>query len=327
MEKNSTSKRILSIIGTVLFYASFLAYIPLISSGLHGVQSGLFGGRFIYGFEAIYNTLIWFSIVPIIPICAIYQLIFGIVYIRKHKILTGAALIIIAVIITAILSIGFTYKVSNDRMVSEESESIKMALAMEYGDDMTNGMRVSLYDAEAQSYKVTTRVLPQGAEFTVYPMDNYSNDLITTFERCNESFHKDFESYLDSKYNVPDNMDLQVNIISVNFMDYRDGDDYTLLFPNVSYEITGITVNSAELNDDIVIGITESIWKEQIPKLDRIAGGNFLTLNITQNGQYAFSITIFFDSSNPDTATASVTVYSDYTGTSELSNRKIQLER
>jgi hypothetical protein len=202
-----------------------------------------------------------------------------------------------------------------------------MALAMEYGDEMTNGMRARLYDADNQSYKVTTHVLPQGAEFSVYPQDNYCNDLIWTFERCNESFHKEFESYLDSKYKMPDNMDLQVNILSIDFMDYRDGDDYTLLFPNVTYEITGITVDSAELDDDIVIGITESIWEEEMPRLDRITGERFFSLIITQNGHYAFSVTIFFDSSNPDTATASVTTYSDYTGTTKLQNHEIQLQR
>ena len=70
---NSNYKRvlfaILGIIGTILFFASFLPYLALVVAAVEGCKEGLFGGRYIYGAQAVKTVLIWMSIIPVFPVC------------------------------------------------------------------------------------------------------------------------------------------------------------------------------------------------------------------------------------------------------------------
>ena len=57
MEKKNIAKKIFGAIGTFFFFASYLPYLYIILSSVGGVQSGLFGGHYIYGFDAMFNLL------------------------------------------------------------------------------------------------------------------------------------------------------------------------------------------------------------------------------------------------------------------------------
>ena len=69
MEKKSVVKKVFGIIGTILFFASYLPYIYVVYCGIEGVQEGLFGGAYVYGFDAMINVLTWFVVIPIVPVC------------------------------------------------------------------------------------------------------------------------------------------------------------------------------------------------------------------------------------------------------------------
>ena len=58
-QNTGKAKKVFGIIGVVLFFLSYIPFVPLIEVGIHGVQSGLFGGPYIYGFDAIANIFLW----------------------------------------------------------------------------------------------------------------------------------------------------------------------------------------------------------------------------------------------------------------------------
>ena len=97
------AKKVFGIIGTVVFFITYLPFLLLIEYSLHGIQSGIIGGEYVYGFEAIGCALLFLSVVPVYPICVLYQLIFGIAYVRRHRKIRIAAIATVACIVTAVI--------------------------------------------------------------------------------------------------------------------------------------------------------------------------------------------------------------------------------
>ena len=337
MGKHSAAKKIFGITGVILFFLSYLPYISIISAGINGVQRGLIGGPFIYGFEAMYNQLVLGSIIPVFPICFLYQLIFGISCIRKHKILTIADLIIVFAIISSALAVGFSYESKKSGLVNEESDSIKTYLAEKYDIDPDSVTGIRLENLDERCYGVSCDVLPKGAEFEIYTDVEYSDVLVSAFVRLNKDFRNEFTAYLENKYDLPDNMHFSINVISISFGDYRDGDDYSLLFERTDYEIIGLEVDLNEINDDIVKDVISDIWGNQsliieptrVPRDPDNANmiNNYYMVYLKVNGQYAFSIEIIYDAKGSTECTALIDTYSYYKGYTELKNARLQFER
>ena len=339
MDKSAAVKKTAGIIGTVLFFISYIPYFALAYTGISGVQRGLFGGPYIYGFDAMWNMFVWTCIIPVFPICILYQLIFGIFYIRKNRILTAATLITFAVAVTAILSVGLTYESMKRNHIKEDFEFIKGQLSEEYGCETHNFYGIRVLDYEERSYMLRSTVLPENVEFAVYTNEDYRNDLISQFESYNGNFHSDYEAYLDRKIDMPENMHIQAHIISIDFGSFRDGDDYTALFDKVTYEINGITVELGYVDDSIVTDTLQQIWKEQSPKIENNRSNRFVimtrnsdqdyyTVYIKVNGQNAYSVTLVYRLyNNSNKACATVNTYSDYKGNTALDGKQIELER
>ena len=339
MGKSAAVKKTAGIIGTVLFFVSYIPYFALAYTGITCVQRGLFGGPYIYGFDAMWNLFVWTCIIPVFPFCILYQLIFGIFYIRKHRALTAATLIIVAVAGTAILSVGLTYESMKKNQIKEDFEIIKEQLSEEYGCETYYFYGIRVLDYEDKSYMLKSVVLPENVEFAVYTNEDYRNDLISQFESYNGSFHSDYEAYLDSKFGMPENMHIQAHIISIDFGSYRDGDDYTALFDKVTYEINGIIVELDDADDCIVTETLQEFWKEQSPKIENNRSNRFVimtrnsdldyyTVYIKVKGQNAFSITLVYRLyNNSNKAYANVNKYSDYNANTALDGTQIELVR
>jgi hypothetical protein len=339
VEKKLTAKKIPGIIGSVLFFASYSPYFVLVYTGIAGTQRGLFGGAYIYGFDAMWKMFVWNCIVPIFPLCILYQLVFGIFYIRKHKILTVITLITAAVTAASILSVGFTYENMKKRQINEDFDLIRSHLSEEYGNDLYSYYGIRVLDYEGKSYMLRSTVLPDGAEFAVYTDEDYTNDLISRFEICNENFHSEYEAYLESRFDLPENMHIQAEITAIDFGSYRDGDDYTMLFDRASYRISGIIVELEEADDSVITETLEKIWKEQSPKYENRMSNESVIMTrdsdldvyqvyIKVKGQNAFSVTVVYRLyNNSNTAYANITVYSDYKDNTSLDNTQIKLVR
>ena len=338
MEKKATFKKVLGIIGSIVFFASYYPYFVIAGSAINGVQAGLFGGRMIYGLDAMYQTLVWYSIVPIIPICFIYQLVFGIVYIRKHKILTMASLITVSVTITALVSVAVTCEGHKNAQIKEDTEMIKWSMSEIYGNETHDYYDIRVLDYDEKSYTLKSAVLPDDARFTVYTQEHDRNDLIMVFENRNENFHDDFEAYISREYDLPENMKIKATITSINFGNYHNGDDYSKLFDNVIYHISGIEVDLNEVTDDIVIDTVKYIWTEHSTKIEnrrtnqftidtRSSDLDYYLIYIKDNGQLAFSIDVAYRRFDTYQAHVHFTKYADYMEKTSLDDTNIIIER
>lgn len=326
MEKKSIAKKIFGAIGTFFFFISYISYLYIILSSVDGVQAGLFGGRYVYGFEAMFNLLQWFSIVPIIPICFIYQLVFGLVYIRKRKILSIITLVLVAGIIAGILLAGIPVELEKKQQVKDDLPVITEYLEEKYGHEMASNISITLFDGESGSYKVTTPVLPEGSYFYMYIGIPLYDQLIPTFLRANEDYSDRFNDYINSKYDLPENVRFRTNIESIDFGNYEYGDDTTALYDRTKYTITEMDYESKELNDEIVIEIIHDAWNKYYSQIEIPSDTDHLILYIKQNGNYAFSVTIYPDK-NGEPASAYINAYYDYPINTSLDDTRIALDQ
>ena len=313
-------KKVFGIIGVVLFFLSYLPFIPLIEVGIHGVQSGLFGGPYIYGFDAIANVFLWLCIIPIYPICILYQLIFGIAYIRKRKTLKLVTIAVVACLVVIIVGVGLLDSDEKKNRVEAARPQIVQYLTDKYGNGfVTEDTRLRLYNPDEDAYMVTTDVLPDGIEFSVYLRDEH-DDLINSFCGRNEGFQDDFEEYVNEQNNIPDNMTLQMNINSIEFGSYQYGDDYTVLFDRVDYTVTGLIVDLDSATDDEVEELIYEVWEEQFPKFDNQDFYEYVAMHIRVNGDFVYNVVYYVDS-----RTAEVSLYRPTNIVSELEGAELQM--
>lgn len=326
MEKKNIAKKLFGAIGTFFFFASYLPYLYIILSSVGGVQSGLFGGHYIYGFDAMFNLLQWFIVIPIVPVCFIYQMVFGLIYIRKRKILSIITLILVAGIIAGILLVGVPVELKKKQQFKEDLPVITEYLEEKYGHEMASNLNISLSDYESHDYKVTTYVLPEGLYFYTYlGYPNY-DDLVPTFLRVNEDYNERFNDYINNKYDLPENVRFRTNIESIDFGDYKHGDDTSELYDRTKYRITEMDYEAKELNDEIVIGIINDAWSNYFSQIDIPSDTDHLILYIKQNGSFAFSVTIYPDK-NGEPATAFINKYYNHTISTNLDNTRIVLDQ
>ena len=323
-QNKGKAKKVFGIIGVVLFFLSYLPFVPLIEVGIHGVQSGLFGGPYIDGFDAIANCFLWLCVVPIYPICILYQLIFGIAYIRKHKVLKIVTIAVVASLVTAILATGIYYEVKKKELIDADRELIIEYLSDKYGEEVTSDITITLAYYDDRQYRVTSPVLPEDGYFYVYTSedDDFYDDLFKTYMRWDETFEEDFEAYINEQYDMPENMSLECVPDSVYFGDFTYGDDHDELFESAQYRVTGSEVDEGELTDEDVLEILNGVWEEQIPKLSDVMGEDYLCLYIKENGEHAFYITIY-----PDSAAADISIYTGrgYQVLTQLNGARIEL--
>lgn len=322
-ENKHIFKKIMSVVGVTIFFLSYLPFVLLIEYGFHGTQAGLFGGPYIYGFEAMANCFVWLCFIPVYPVCIIYQLIFGILYIRKHKILKLITIAVVVSIITAILIAGVTFEFKKAKKLSIAREEITEYLADKYGEGVTEGITIRIEDYDDDSYNVTSPVLPDHyGFFNVSGSDgSYSDTLTNGFTYANTDYLPALEAYLDDLYDLPDNYDIQVFVDNIYFGDYRDGDDYESLFDVSDYNVQGIEVRVDSIDDEEVLSLINNVYVNEYPKFeDNVA--DYYTIYIKVNDQNAFSVV-----NNPDSGIANISIYSNYNGYTTLDNQAVELAK
>ena len=321
-DSKTTCRKIMGIIGTVIFFASYVPFACLVDYGFHGTQSGLFGGPYIYGFEAIANCFIWLCFIPVYPVCFIYQLIFGILYIRKHKKLKIITIAVVVSIITAILIAGFSFEYKKAQRLNKVSGEITDYLADKYGEGVTENISIIIEDYDDCSYKVTAPVLPAFGDFIVVYTDDYYDTLTDTFLSYNEDYQSDFETYLTEQYDLPDNYTIDVRIDNICFGDYRYGDDYDSLFADTAYTVSGVEVNVDSIDDEEVPDLINYVYENEYSKFEDILFEDYYMIYIKVNGENAISVVNY-----PDRGTANISVYSNYNGCSELNGQEVELTK
>ena len=92
-------------IGSVLFFLSFLPYVHMIYIGLTGVVFGMQGFVLCYGYMGMFADAIFLTFFLVLPVCLLYQIVFAVKYIRHHgKLLKVTVCLFIILIIAGLLT-------------------------------------------------------------------------------------------------------------------------------------------------------------------------------------------------------------------------------
>jgi len=294
-KKNSEEKTIgvFGICGLILFYFSFIPYLLLVWSAIMGVDT-FFGGDsfngYEYGFKAVaYMGMCLTCLIPVIPVCLIYQILFGILYIRKRpQEIRRPAVIYSAAFMALILLPCLAYSAREFIYYVRSVPEIRSFLTGKYGEEVSKECKIKLDDMQNEDFDVYTPILSSDQSFTVNRNREGDFDdhgyLILGFANENEDFREDLNSYLDDKYDLPENMHFEARCTNIEFGNFRYGDDYSSIIPTAEYSIDRIYVELKDANQDILKETLIGIWKEQCPKFaDSL--GNSLVIIISVNGE------------------------------------------
>ena len=277
MEKDSRRKtglKILGIAGTIFFFASYIPFVILPFASAGGVSESLFEGRTVYGWLAVANTFKWFCIIPVFPVCLIYQIIFGFAYLRrKHTALkiSAAALAALLIISTAATCVVFAFR--EKARTEELLPKVRAYLKENYGEEFAGSAELTLYSYDAGTFKGRSPVLPADKVFEIDDSpDGYYDDIVVCFLGKNKDYEEGFRKYLDARYGLPDGMHCQVHISRIDFTGFKDGADTTMLYDKTSYQIAGVTVEKAaeDITQDKFISLTKEMLNEYIPGMEGV---------------------------------------------------------
>ena len=325
----TNAKKVLGIIGTVLFFLSFLPLIYAVFKGFTGVFFGFQGFAYFFGLFAIVLTLIYecflFFFLPVL--CLIYQVGFGSNYIRHHKKLDRATKILVIVIIAAaVISSLFSGQLITLKHNLVQPK-IRNHLAEVYGEAASD-IRFEIESLYSLKYNAHSPVLPQDKSFEIQVYnDNESiyDDLLSVFEETNKDYMPALKKYIAEKEHIPDGLEVIPDIISIDFKDYKYGDDITVLLGRTNYRIKGFNLDYSKVNDQIVMELTNKVWKEIYPNIP-VSERTTFEIDIYENKTEAISV--FFHPSKENKATVSFLVWeSKWDGVSNLDNIEIEITR
>ena len=288
---------------TFFFFVAFIPYICLIYNGINGFVFAFRGAGQFYGFDAIFASLLLSPLIIFVPASIIYQIVYAVKHLPDHPALRIASLISVVCIIAGFIAVTPLSKAKIDFIASKDPDKISEYLSDKYGTNFVEGIKIHKTKNGTRTYNVTTDAL-KGKYMTVKneinPKDDYvfSDDLIDIYADPQSPYLSAFSSYLDDEYDVPFNMDIKPEIRSIRFGDYKNGDDYSVLFERTDYDIGGIDVHVAEHTKDSVMDSIDQVYKDIYPyikdKIDRL-----LVLYIEDN-EYRVVYASIFDIDGED---------------------------
>ena len=314
-------------IGAVLFFISFLPLIYAIYRAFTGVMFGLQGFAWFFGFTAIVFTFISSGLVflGLSVSCLIYQIAYGKKVIRKYAKLKKASLFFVAFIILAAVSSSILAETSRDLKIRLVEPKIKPHLTAIYGEKAASEVKYQIESKYSIEYAAHSPVLPGDKSFKIEigPGDKVYDDLATRFMEANSSFFTDLTEYIIAKENLPADLTYRISIVSIDFQDYRYGDDYSVLFERTKYAFTGLTANYTKVTDDVIMDITNKVWNDIYPKIP--VYDNSFTIYLHESGTSFICADI---RSNTEKTKATVRFgWMGLNASSELDGKKIELTR
>ena len=324
----TNARKVLGTIGTVLFFLSFLPLIYAVSNGFTGVFFGFQGFAWFFGLFAIFLTLInecFYFFLPVL--CLIYQIIFGRQYIKHHKKLDRATKILVIVIIAASV---ISSLVSGQLIYLKHNlvqPKIRNHLTEVYGEAASD-IRFEIESINSLKYSAYSPVLPQDKSFEIQVYNSNESiydDLLSVFVETNKDYMPALKKYIAEKEHIPEGFEVIPDIISIDFKDFKYGDDITVLLGRTNYRIKGFNVEYTKVNDQIVMDLTNKVWKEIYPNIP-VSEKSTFEIDIFENGTEAISV--FIHPSKDNKATVSFLVWeSKWDGKSDLDNKETEITR
>ena len=298
-KKGSKVLKVLGIIGAVFFFITYIPFLILPFYAHLGTTDGILSSRVVYGWEAVTTIFMWFCIIPVFPVCILYQIAFGIGYIRrKGKAVNIAAIATVAAVIIATAVTCIIYIFKEKARTEELTPQVRAYLTEHYGEELANEAKLQLHEYDAGTFWATTKVLPDDLWFELdLAPDGYYDDLDRVFLTVNPKYEEGFRKYLDEQYDLPDDMNTQPHIASIDFTGYKNGDDFTSLFPKTGYEVAGVTVKVThdEVVQDKLMELAMQAVNDICPRFEGHKLGHFMVyVRDTDFDETAASIQIDF---------------------------------
>ena len=320
------------VFGTILFFASFLPIIFAIYKSYTGVFFGLQGFAWFFGLPAIIITLIYEFMLFFLPlICLIYQIIFFRNYIRRHKKLKTATLILVGLILSsALISILFPEPLLSIKIKLNEPK-IRSHMTAVYGEKAASEITYVIESRYEMKYKAYSPVLPQDKSFEVRVINEGTihEELINTFTETNKDYVTKLTDYIVSKEKLPNVFTYEIGILSIDFQDYKNGDDFAVLFDRTKYVIRRVNAFPSEINKTVIMDTIDKVWKDIYPNVPLLNGD--LSIYLNRNDQMVISANIREDKKQEKfIARISDWTKPDFQSTGEypeLDNKEIELKR
>ena len=289
------------IIGTVIFVLSFSIWILVAYGAYAGVPKGLFSVDNVYGFEALKEIFTVYSLIPVVPLCLLYQILFASLYIRKSKKIlksTALALTFSAVIFMLIPCLLFEHK--KDVLLDECRPQITAHLTKRYGKEFAESVKIKIEDYDDRYFYLINPATERPASIHYYagdPVELY-DDVINYIN--NEEINKEFCKFEAAKLGLPDNVEIDTRMESADLTGFKAGDDPSVLFGSASFRIKKITINKDHCEANEVLPEFQKAWDELIP----LIGDHY----------YNNSIRMAIRSGNKDFASAQIDYPANYNG-------------
>lgn len=292
-EKKSSSVSVQGIIGTVLFFLSFLPVIFAVYTSYTGVFFGLQGSAWFFGLPAIIYTLISECMMFFLPVvCLIFQILFFSNYIRKHKKLKFASLILTSlIIIFSLISIVFSEQLLDLKLLTSHSK-IRTHMTEVCGEKAASYIGFATESRYEMIYCAHSPILPQDKTFEIRVITNgrIHDNLIDSFTETNKDFMTGLCEYVIAKEGIPSEYRYDIRIVSIDFQDYKYGDDYKALYGRTRYVINGLTKGRYRVTEADVTDIIDQVWKNVFHKVP-LNGDRFI-IDLSENGDTAVCILI-----------------------------------
>ena len=286
--------------GLILFYISFIPYLMLVWVAAAGTDT-FFGGdmynRMEYGFRAVaYMGRLLSLMIPVIPVCLIYQMIFGFLYISKRPSEIRKPAVIYSAVFAALILTPCLFHSGREFIYTHRHvPEIRAFLSDKYGEKVAKECRIELEDIYYEEFTVYSPIFSDDDPFTVSrdrdgSFDDHGN-MILAFANENEGFSEELNNYIDEKYDLPDNMHSGARCTDIEFGDFRYGDDYSALIPTAEYTIDRLYVELDDVDQETLEKLLIDIWKEQCPKfMDSLEDS--LVIIVSADGQVIANLQI-----------------------------------
>ncbi|MCR4777007.1 MAG: SUR7/PalI family protein [Saccharofermentans sp.] len=321
-EKTSSKTSVSLIIGTVLFFISF---IPLIFA-IYKSFTGYFLLTWFFGFPAVLFVLLNEFKIFIPFICLLFQVLFFTSYIRKHQKLLKVSLCFIGIVLFSVICSSILSETNLNNLDRSAQARIRPHLAALYGEEAAADMTYYLTSKNSQSYEGHSPALPPDVSFQIQVIENREirDDFTAVFQETNKSFSNEFVQYVINKHDLPSNMKYKISIVSIDFQDYKNGDDYKILFERTKYALCSVDVNFENITETEVMNLVNRVWKNVFPKVPVSEDTFDINIKINNNLDTYIRIT---NTPEKNSATAKIHVWSNSSSLSGLNKKKIELTR
>ncbi len=288
----------------ILFLCSFAPYACLAVVAIFGANTGFFNYSWTYGGSTVGFIATLLCVVPVIPCCLLYQILYSIIALRKASVKRKKGVLILMASLVALIviptSIYDARRFFLDRMFYDNNFSIVENYMREtLSPEIADSAECVNYDRNERRFQVKVNCdVGSLAEsdnpviyisYVVFEDGTVVDDSVIHFVSANNHlFHQELCEYASSSNNLPDNWTAGVELESIDLSSYHLGDPDELLLPGCEYSLGSIYIDAESYDQDEVLEAI-ALYRSQYADVFGIDNPNFY---VRVDGRYIASIWI-----------------------------------